>query len=185
MEAMWRVVMVACSALLFVPVSMKSRTSQEIPVRTAFSALSSNRIAVKLSGDLKHPGIYMVSANLMADTVIKMAEPLGPIKQGAAAIGAAQPLQNGTVLELVLQVDGSHVVTRKQMTVPERLVLKIPLDISLMNEADFDRLPGIGHAVAKRISEYRHNNGGILRVEDLAAVEGIGEKKYKMLRCFF
>jgi competence protein ComEA len=71
------------------------------------------------------------------------------------------------------------------MPVPERMVLGIPLDISVMSEADFDRLPGIGPALARRIVEYRQNNGGILRVEDLAAVQGIGEKKFNKLRAYF
>jgi competence protein ComEA len=54
-----------------------------------------------------------------------------------------------------------------------------------LNEADFDRLPGVGPALAKRIVEYRQNNGGILRVEDLLAIEGIGEKKYQQLHGYF
>ena len=60
---MRRVVMVACAALLFVPVLLKSRTSQELPDRAAFHVLSSGRVLVKVSGDVLHSGIYEVSAN--------------------------------------------------------------------------------------------------------------------------
>jgi competence protein ComEA len=64
------------------------------------------------------------------------------------------------------------------------MVLGIPLDISSMSEADFDRLPGIGPALAKRIVTYRQLNGGNLRFNDLAAIEGMGEKKLELIRKF-
>ena len=176
--------MVACAALLFVPVYMKSRTRQEIPACTAFAALSSGRVSVKISGDVLYPGIYEVPANSLAVSVMKMAEIEGsPDKYDIASI--KRSLQHGSSLNIASQVDGSYLVTAGQMTVSERMVLKIPLDIAAMSESDFDRLPGIGPALARRIVVYRQKNGGILRVEDLAAVDGIGEKKFKMLSGYF
>jgi competence protein ComEA len=71
------------------------------------------------------------------------------------------------------------------MSVSERITLGIPLDISVMNEVDFDKLPGIGPALAQRIIEFRQNNGGVLRVTDLAFIEGIGEKKYRKIKEYF
>jgi competence protein ComEA len=183
-DTMRRFVMIVCAALLFVPVIMKSRTSQDIPAHTAFRALSSGRVSVKVSGDVLHPGIYTVPAKSLAASVINMAEPLRPLKQ-VIIDPATLPLLNGSAVMLAEQPDGSLLLKVDQMTVPERLVLGISLDIATMNEADFDRLPGIGPALARRIVEYSQNNGGILRVGDLTAVEGIGEKKYKLIRTYF
>lgn len=182
---MRRVVMIACAALLFLPVAMKSRKNRDIPALTAFYPLSSGRVSVKVSGDVLHPGVYQLSANLLADSVIKLAEPLSPLKQHKTDTAAAYPLLNGSAVKLSILPDGSPLLTVDQMTVPERLVLGIPLDISTMSEADFDRLPGIGPALARRIIEYSQYNGGMLRVSDLSNVEGIGEKKYKMIRTYF
>lgn len=182
---MRRVVIIACAALLCVPVALKSRKGRDIPPLTAFRILSSGRMSVKISGDVRHSGIYEVPANSLAASVINMAEPLRPLKQYMIHPSAARPLLNGSAVMLAVQPDGSLLLTMDNMAVPERLVLGIPLDISTMNEADFDRLPGIGPALAKRIVEYRQNNGGILRVDDLTAVDGIGENKYKMIRAFF
>lgn len=182
---MRRVVMLVCAALLFVPVAIKSRTKQEIPVRAAFRALSSGRVTVKISGEVLHPGIYVVPANFLATSVIKMADPLGPMKRYITDSSAALPLINGAEIKLLEQPGGQLLLTADTMTVPERLVLGIPLDITTMNEADFERLPGIGPALARRISVYRQKNGGILRVEDLAAVDGIGEKKYRTILGYF
>ena len=176
--------MVACAALLLVPIYMKNHTSQDIPACAAFRALSSGRVTVKISGDVNHPGVYSVPAISLTESAIKLAHSIRPLKYNDSDITAAR-LQNGMSLELELHDDGSYVVKFDQMAVPERLALKIPLDIEAMTEADFDRLPGIGPALARRIIEYRQNNGGVLRVEDLHLVEGIGEKKFKILHGYF
>lgn len=177
--------MAACAALLFVPVVMKSRKSQDIPALTAFRALSSGMLSVKVSGDVVHPGIYEMPAKSLANSAINMAVPLQPLKQYDTGSATVSPLQNGSAVRLDAQSDGSHLLTVSLMAVSERLVLGIPLDISTMSQTDFDRLPGIGPALAKRIVDYRQNNGGILHVDDLTAVEGIGEKKYKKIRAYF
>ena len=181
---MRRVVMIACAALLLLPVTMKSLTSRNLSARTAFYALSSGSVSVKVSGDVLHPGIYEVPANSLATTVIKMAVPIRSLTR-LVTDPVDRPLLNGSAVTLIQQADGSHLLTVDQMTASERMVLGIPLDISTMNEADFDRLPGIGPALAKRIAEYRQKNGGILSVGDLAAIEGIGEKKYNTIRAYF
>lgn len=177
--------MIGSAALLFLPVYLKSRTDQDIPERAAFCIISSNRVTVKISGDVLHSGIYEVHANSLTTTVINMAEPLRPLNQYKTGITATRPLLNGSALNLALQPDGSYLATDYQITVPERLILKIPLDITTMNESDFDRLPGIGPALAKRIIEYRQKNGDILRVEDLAEVDGISYKKFVVLCEYF
>lgn len=173
--------MVICAALLFVPLSMKNRTSQDIPAPAVFHVLSSSKITVKISGEVLHSGIYEVAANSLADSVINMAEPLRPLVQCKIAPSAVIPLRNGSAVRLAMQADGILLLTAGRMTVTEQMVLGIPLDISMMNETDFDRLPGIGPALARRIAKFRQNNGGVLRVEDLARIRGIGEKKYQIL----
>jgi competence protein ComEA len=181
---MRRLVIVACAALLLVPVVIKSRTIQEIPDRSAFRAFSNEKILVKISGDVRHPGIYEVLDKSLAESAIKMA---GPYRSFKSTINSrsAPTLRNGSAVTLTIQPDGLQLIIYGVMTVSERLVLRIPLDIETMTEADFDRLPGVGPALARRIIEYRQINGGILRVEDLEMIEGIGEKKFEMLRGYF
>jgi len=177
--------MIACCAvLLLVPLLLKSRMSQDIPARTAFYILSSGRLLVKIRGDLRHPGIYEVPANTMAIDVIKMAVLKRPLKLTNNS-EAHTTLRNGSEIKLELRPDGTHSLKLGYMTVSEQLVLKIPLDIASMSEADFDRLPGVGPALARRIIDYRQNNGGILHVEDLNMVEGIGKKKFAALSGYF
>lgn len=186
MDAMRRVVMAACAALLLVTLILKSRPGGDTQPRAVFRVVSGDGITVSVTGDVSHSGVYKVPANYLATSVIEMAGPLRPLNRSKTdAAAAEQSLHNGSVVRLELQADGTHRLSVADMTVPERIVLGIPLEIAAMNEADFDRLPGIGPALARRIVEFRHKNDGILRVEDLASVEGIGEKKYRVMQKFF
>ena len=81
--------------------------------------------------------------------------------------------------------DGTGLVTVGVMPAGERMLLNVPLDINSMSETDFERLPGVGAMMARRIVEYRQYNGGKMRVEELLGVEGIGEKKYNKIRKYF
>jgi competence ComEA-like helix-hairpin-helix protein len=56
------------------------------------------------------------------------------------------------------------------------------IDINTAGEAELVGLPGIGPSIAKRIVEYRENNGPFAKVEDLMNVRGIGEKKFLQIR---
>ncbi len=184
-DIMRRVVMVVCTALLFVAPYVKNRSSQSLSsARPVFRVLSSGRLLIKVSGDVHHPGVYEVSANTVTATVINMAAPIRPLEHNKNEVIATAPLQNGQAVNFTAHSDGTYFITVDRMTVPESMVLGIPLDISSMSEADFDRLPGIGPALARRIVTYRQLNGGNLRFNDLTAIEGMGEKKLELIRKF-
>ena len=58
------------------------------------------------------------------------------------------------------------------------------LDVNRANQRDFERLPGIGPVLARRIVEYRESRGAFQDIEQLRRVKGIGKKTFEGIRAF-
>ena len=58
----------------------------------------------------------------------------------------------------------------------------MPLDVNLASAADFERLPGVGRALAARIVDVRTRDGPFGSVDDLRRVRGVGEATLERLR---
>jgi competence protein ComEA len=66
------------------------------------------------------------------------------------------------------------------MNIAAILLLVINLNTATVKE--LETLPGIGPALAKRIVAFREKRNGFKRVEELLAVPGISERKWKAIR---
>jgi competence protein ComEA len=61
-------------------------------------------------------------------------------------------------------------------------ILLLVLNLNTATPQQLEGLPGIGPVLAKRIVEFRVKKGGFKRIEELLAIPGISEKKWKVLR---
>jgi competence protein ComEA len=181
-----RVIIIVLALMVSLPFVLKSRKSGISKSRpAAFSVSTSCKVMVRVRGDVRHAGIYEVGANTLTQSVINMAEINGSLKSLAPSESVARTVVNGADLNLKMQKDGTGILSVGTIPAGERIVMGIPLDINFMDEADFRRLPGIGPVMARRIIEYRQKNGDKMKVEELIAVEGIGEMRYQKLSKYF
>lgn len=58
------------------------------------------------------------------------------------------------------------------------------VNINTATSSDLTQLPRIGPALAARILEFRKENGGFKKAEDLMLVRGIGDRTFRLLEPF-
>ncbi|HEY2384849.1 MAG TPA: helix-hairpin-helix domain-containing protein [Terriglobia bacterium] len=56
------------------------------------------------------------------------------------------------------------------------------INLNTATQAELRTLPGIGPALARRIVEFREKQHGFKRVEELLAIPGMSEKKWKAIK---
>jgi competence protein ComEA len=60
--------------------------------------------------------------------------------------------------------------------------LLLIINLNTATARELQTLPGIGPSLAKRIVEFRQKKGGFKRAEELLAVPGISEKRWRLLK---
>jgi competence protein ComEA len=152
---------------------------KEMPLDAAVRQEKSQeaRITVYVTGAVNRPGVASLpEGSRVADAV----NACGGVLPTAAADGVnmAQVLKDGIQIRVPEKAPaGTNPAGTSAVSGANGLV-----NINTADEKALDTLPGIGPAMAKRILEYRQQQGSFQQLEDIKKVKGIGDAKYEKLK---
>ena len=141
-------------------------------------------IVVYVAGAVNRPGVVQLAEGARAKDAVDACGGFLPTAD-TNGVNLAQKLKDGmqvTVPEKSPQgtavqgaAGGAQAGAAKPL--PEGMV-----NINTADEKELDKLPGIGPAMAKRIVEYRTENGAFQAPEEIKRVKGIGDAKYEKMK---
>jgi len=139
---------------------------------------------VHVAGAVRRPGLLHLPSGTRVATALDRAG--GPTRRAdLTLVNLAAPLQDGQ--QIVVPVKGlagnaapggaSAAAAPGAAAPPGAKV-----HLSTATAEQLDEIDGLGPTLAERIVEYRDAHGGFRSIEELAEVEGIGEKRLAALR---
>ena len=120
---------------------------------------------VDIKGAIMFPGIYDINENLLLIDLVNLA---GGFREDAdiSNINLASTLEPNQMI----------IIPSKEK---EESSL---ININKATKEELMKLPGIGESKAKKIIEYRENNGKFISIEELKKISGISEEVYNQIK---
>lgn len=138
-----------------------------------------SEIVVYVAGAVNHPGVVQLAEGARAKDAVDACGGFLPTAD-TNGVNLAQKLKDGmqiTVPEKSPQGTAGGAQAGAAKPLPDGMV-----NINTADEKELDKLPGIGPAMAKRIVEYRTENGAFQAPEEIKRVKGIGDAKYEKMK---
>ena len=163
--------------------------SKEIEVAENLEPVK-KEISVYVSGQVKTPAVVTLedTGNLHAVDAVNAAGGLTDLAD-SEIINLAEPLVDGQHIhipakEIIFQeipaVEvGANSAPNKSAKFAQNNSL---ININTADEEELKKIRGVGPVLAKRILEYRTNNGAFETIEDIKKVKGIGAKTFEKMR---
>lgn len=152
---------------------------EEAPPVPAFAAApaAAAPITVYVSGAVAKPGIYQVPSGVRVAEVLALAGGAGE-EADLQRVNLAQKAKDG----LHIRVPERKLATAKGQSSRTTASGAGNVSLNRADEAELDRLPGIGPVLAAQIVRYRQEHGAFRSLEELQRVPGIGPDLVERLR---
>jgi competence protein ComEA len=141
------------------------------------------QVYVHVAGAVRRPGLIRVPPGTRVATALGRAG--GPTRRAdLTLVNVAARVQDGQ--QIVVPAAAATGAASGGAAAPgSGATVAAPgakIHLSTATPEQLDEVDGIGPALAERIVEYRDTHGGFRSIEELAEVEGIGEKRLATLR---
>lgn len=151
-------------------------------------------IKIYIKGEIKSPGLYKVGADTR---LIELVEIAGGFTDNADedSLNFAEILVDGTTVVIPGPDSADKVETdvsksqskssrEKSESAPGKTkkISSGTVNINIAGEEELMSIPGIGQVTAKKIVDYREENGSFLSLEEIMNVSGIGEKTFEKIK---
>lgn len=146
-------------------------------------------ILVHVTGAVASPGIYALPVGARTQDALVAAGGLLP-EADSGFINLAAFLEDGQQIWVPWKQALPDPAERKE-TIPDLPeeqpstatpgVVR-PVNINIATQTELESLPGIGPAIAQKIIEYRQQFGPFEKIDEIKAVNGIGEAKFDQIK---
>lgn len=148
-------------------------------------------IKVYISGEVKSPGVISISNN---GRLIDAVDKLGGLTSNADLnrVNLALKIEDGNhyiIPKIGEEINVGDTNTNQNMNNNNNSSLEVTnntsnskVNINTASEAELDSLPGVGEVTAKKIIDYRNENGKFSSIEDIKNVKGIGDNKFEDIK---
>ena len=135
-------------------------------------------IMVHITGEVANPGIVKLKDGARVIDAIEEAGGKTP-NADYSKVNLAYILEDGVKI-YIPSVDDNEEYEVKSTISEGQKTLKI--NINFAKQEDFEKIPGIGPAMALKIINYIKENGEFSTIEDLKKVSGIGNSKFNNIK---
>ena len=135
-------------------------------------------MVVHVQGEVKKPGIVEIEEN---SRVIDAIEKAGGLTEKANLrnINLAEKVIDGTKIYIPNDLEEERNIEENIENKKKDENKEIKVNINNATQTELESIPGIGPTTARKIIEYRKENGKFKSIEGLKEISGIGENKLK------
>ncbi len=138
------------------------------------------RVIVDVSGAVRKPGVYRLSAGSRVEDALRRAGG-ATHKADLTQVNRAAKLEDGRQILVPVRAPAGEAAAATAGAAPGATPAA-PLNLNTATAEQLDTLDGVGPATAQKILDYRKAHNGFGSVDELDQVPGIGPKKLAALR---